>query len=107
MRHVPYTSQFMAQVIGQSIEEETMIRHESNLYRLEEHRRPFSFTLTRLSDGYNMFFQGNDADQWDRDMNALEKIENWHPGNSFDRAFNFTCDTYDDILGPFEVKRLG
>lgn len=81
-----------------------MIRHETTRFKLEEHRTPFSFTLTRKSDGFNCFFQSDDADIWDSNMTALEKITGWNAGNSLDKSFDFLCDGYADVLGPFELK---
>lgn len=80
------------------------IRIETERYRLDEHRTPFSFTLTRKADGFNAFFQGDDADLWDANMNALEKITGWNAGNSLERSFDFLAEGYDDVLGPFTPK---
>jgi hypothetical protein len=74
------------------------IRHETDSYRLETERNGLFVTLTRKSDGKSAFFQGDDADLWLRNMDAIESIKKWNAGNTLDKAFDFLCDGYDDIL---------
>lgn len=74
-----------------------MIRHETERYRLEDDRHGF-FTLTRKADNATAFFQGDDADLWERNMRSLEGEKVWPDGTSFDRSFNCLCDGYDCIL---------
>jgi hypothetical protein len=73
------------------------IRYETSKYRLEQDR--FGFVLlVRKADGATAFFQGDDADLWDRNMSSLESIKTWNAGNSPDNSFDFLCSGYDDIL---------
>lgn len=78
------------------------IIHETKAYRLETDRFGF-YTLTRLSDGFDAFFQGDDASLWERNMASLLAIESrggWRSTGSLDRSFDFLCSGYDEILQP-------
>jgi hypothetical protein len=74
-----------------------MIRHETSAYRLATDRFGFYY-LTRLSDNASVFFQGDDADLWERNMDAIEGVKTWNAGNTLDKSFDFLCSGYDDIL---------
>lgn len=68
----------------------------TDAYRLETDRFGF-YKLTRLSDGASAFFQGDDADLWSRNMEAIERCfidDEAKLINSFDCL----CSGYDDIL---------
>lgn len=68
----------------------------TDAYRLERDRFGF-YRLSRLSDGASAFFQGDDADLWSRNMEAIERCfidDEAKLINSFD----FLCSGYDDIL---------
>jgi hypothetical protein len=73
------------------------IRHGTGRYILSEDRHGF-FHLHRIADGASAFFQGDDADLWDRNMRSLEGVKQWNAGNSLDRSFDFLCSGYDDLL---------
>jgi hypothetical protein len=74
------------------------IRHETDKYRLASDRFGH-FTLPRKSDGATVYFQGDDASLWDRNMTAIESIKKWNAGNSLDKSFDFLCDGYEELLG--------
>jgi hypothetical protein len=73
---------------------------ETANYRLETQGSGLFFTLTRKADNASAFFQDDDAALWARNMDALERIPFWAPGNSFDRSFDVLCSGYDEILEP-------
>ncbi len=73
------------------------IRHETSNYVLSQDHHGF-FQLVRKNDGASLFFQGDDAELWERNMTALEGIAQWNAGNTLDKSFNFLCDGYDDLL---------
>jgi hypothetical protein len=52
----------------------------------------------RKSDARRAFFQGDDADLWQRNMEAIEGITQWNAGNTPDNSFDFLCSGYDDVL---------
>ncbi len=75
------------------------IRHETASYRLTH--LSYGFELVRKSDARSAFFQGDDAKLWDDNMLAIEKLEaenGWRAGNTIDKAFDFLCSGYDDVL---------
>jgi hypothetical protein len=80
----------------------TFIRASSYRYTLRQFKAPFSFELIRNADNASAYFQGDDAYLWDRNILALDKIENsargWCAGNSFTQSFDFLCSGYDDVL---------
>lgn len=55
-------------------------------------------TLTRNADNKSAFFQGDDADLWYRNLNAIEAIKRTPQMQSLAQSFNFLCSGYDDIL---------
>lgn len=54
-----------------------------------------NYTLKRRADSASAFFQGDDADLWSRNMEALLASPALH---NLDKSFNFLCSGYDDIL---------
>jgi hypothetical protein len=72
------------------------IRMETRRYSLWEDRIGH-FKLVRLSDGAEAYFQGEDADLWRRNMDAIEAT---HADNeaTLNRSFNTLCEGYDEIL---------
>jgi len=74
------------------------IRQETAAYRLESERsNGLWYTLTRKSDGATGFFQGDDADLWDRNMDAVERC-NADNEQRLNETFDCLCSGYDDIL---------
>lgn len=73
------------------------IRHETTAYKLWQ--LPYGFELIRKSDARRGFFQGDEADLWELNMTSIESIKKWNAGNTFDKAFDFLCSGYDEILG--------
>ncbi len=71
-------------------------RHETARYKLVS--TGYGFELIRSADAATAFFQGDDADLWERNMTALEAIKDWRAGNSLDASFDFLCSGYDEIL---------
>ena len=65
-------------------------------YKLESDRFGF-YKLTRLSDGASAFFQGDDAQLWSRNMDAIERC---HADDEprLVETFDCLCSGYDDIL---------
>jgi hypothetical protein len=60
--------------------------------------------LVRASDGASAHFQGDDADLWDRNMDAIESIDRagkWGTANTFESSFNLLCDGYSEVLKPY------
>jgi hypothetical protein len=74
------------------------IRCETDAYRLESERNGLWYTLTRKIDGTSAFFQDDDADLWQRNMDSLESITDWKTTNTFEQSFNFLCSGYDDVM---------
>ena len=72
-------------------------RHETARYKLESNRFG-DFTLTRKSDGASQYFQGDDAQLWHHNMDAIEGIKTWNAGNTLDKSFDFLCSGYDEVL---------
>ena len=72
------------------------IRQETSAYRLERDRFGF-YELTRKSDGASAFFQGDDADLWNRNMDALERCHRDDEPRLVS-TFDFLCSGYDDVL---------
>ena len=73
-----------------------LTRQETAAYRLESDRFGF-YTLTRLSDGASAFFQGDDADLWSRNMEAIERCLGDDEAK-LASTFDCLCSGYDDIL---------
>lgn len=71
-------------------------RQKTAAYHLESDRFGF-YVLTRLSDGASAFFQGDDADLWRRNMDAIERT---HADDvaRLNATFDCLCSGYDDIL---------
>lgn len=76
------------------------LEHETSRYSLHFDRIG-NFVLKRRSDGAEAFFQGDDAQLWLRNIDALAAIDaaGWGPNNSFDKSFDTLCSGYDDVLG--------
>jgi len=76
------------------------LEHETARYSLKSDRHDF-FLLHRRSDGAECYFQGDDANLWRNNIDALVSIElksGWNAGNSLSAAFDFLCSGYDDVL---------
>jgi hypothetical protein len=76
------------------------IEHRTSHYSLREDRFG-NFTLTRRSDRASQYFQGDDADLWRRNIDAIVSIDRrnaWGTNNSFDASFDCLCSGYDDVL---------
>ena len=74
------------------------IRHETAAYRLTTDRFGF-YVLTRISDGASASFQGDDADLWRRNMDAIERcFHDEDPELRMNASFDCLCSGYDDIL---------
>ena len=71
-------------------------RQETAAYRLEVDRFGF-YSLTRKSDGASAFFQGDDADLWSRNMEAIERCLSDNEPRLVE-TFDCLCSGYDDIL---------
>lgn len=71
-------------------------RHETNAYKLECDRFGF-YTLTRKHDGASAFFQGDDANFWDRNMKA-DYDEADYDEERANQSFDCLCSGYDDVL---------
>lgn len=75
----------------------TFTRHETSKYKLTQ--LPYGFELMRKSDARRAFFQGDDANTWHENLDAIEAVETWSPAyGSFDGAFDVLCSQYDDVL---------
>lgn len=81
-------------------------RHETDAYSLTSHDWG-CYLLSRKSDGASAFFQGDDADLWERNMDALEAVKEWPAGNSLDQSFNFLCSGYDHVLETVKTPLFG
>lgn len=57
-------------------------------YRIVSFGKGAAFTITRVADGKSVSLQGDDAVQFDNELDALRQ------GMSFDRA----CEDYDEVL---------
>lgn len=77
------------------------IRASSDTWTLKEYSSPPSFLLIHEPTGKSAFFQGDDADTWNVNILALDKIESanaWRAENTFQKAFDLICDSYRDVL---------
>ncbi len=54
------------------------------------------YELTRKSDGKSAYFQGDDADLWTRNMQAICQVHSLYAAR--DESFDVLCSGYDDIL---------
>ena len=68
----------------------------TDAYKLETDRFGF-YKLTRLCDGASAFFQGDDADLWSRNMEAIERCLSDNEPRLV-ASFDCLCSGYDDIL---------
>lgn len=71
-------------------------RQETDAYKLERDRFGF-YTLTRKHDGASAFFQGDDANLWDRNMDAIEHCHA-NDESRLNSTFDCLCSGYDDVL---------
>ncbi len=74
------------------------VRHETDKYKLVQ--LPYGFELMRKSDARRAFFQGDDANIWEENMEAIENIKEWSAAypRGLDSGFDSLCSGYDDIL---------
>ena len=77
------------------------LEHETSNYSLHSDYIG-NFLLIRRSDLAEYYFQGDDAQLWRHNINAIVKIDQsktgWSPNNSFDKSFDFLCSSYDDVM---------
>lgn len=74
-----------------------MFKHmETDRYILNTDRMGF-FELIRVMDGASLYFQGDDAQLWCRNMEAIEAT---HADDevALERSFDFLCEGYDELL---------
>ena len=65
---------------------------ERHGYRLDSYGNGAAYTLTRLSDGASVFFQGDDADQFRADYRAADECA------FTDRAERDLFQAYGDVM---------
>ena len=76
------------------------LEHETSRYSLHSDRFGH-FRLVRRADLAEQYFQGDDADLWRRNIDAIVAIDQrngWGTNNSFDASFDCLCSGYDDVL---------
>ena len=67
-----------------------LIVDTTSRYKVYYHRSPYSFTIVRLKDDCSVYLQGDDASQFDRELNAY-----YEKDLDIDRLFS----EYDDVMG--------
>jgi hypothetical protein len=81
--------------------EKRYLEHETSAYSLHSDRFG-NFLLHRRADGAECYFQGDDAQLWRHNIDAIVSIDQsatgWSPNNSFDKSFDCLCSGYDDVL---------
>lgn len=81
------------------------MRLTGTLYRLDLNRRFGTAEITRLSDGASVFMQGDDAQEIESQLDALDASLEMHGGKfDYPRALDRMLDAYDTVLKKEEKK---